>query len=312
MKSHMKAALQSTTASLARSITKAASRQTYHTVALLVDRERTPDAYRAYAYFRWVDDWLDQAARPRAQREAFVRRQKTLIDECYAGAPTSRTTAEEQLLVDLIRGDSASDSGLARYVHNMMAVMAFDAERRGRLISQAELQTYQRSLAVAVTEALHYFIGHDQRTPQTDGRYLSVTAAHITHMLRDTHDDIRAGYFNVPVEFLRAHDLSPFDTTGRSFQTWVQMRAGLARRLFEAGRQYWAQVENGRCRLAAYAYMARLEMVLDVIEGDGYVLRPEYSGCKTLGSAVRMGWSVLQSTRAEAHPPPLPQNLIVP
>ena len=44
---------------LASSITKAASKQTYYTIRFLVDRERVADAYRAYAYFRWVDDTLD-------------------------------------------------------------------------------------------------------------------------------------------------------------------------------------------------------------------------------------------------------------
>ncbi len=41
---------------LAASITKAASRQTFYTVRLLADRDLLDDAYRAYAYFRWVDD----------------------------------------------------------------------------------------------------------------------------------------------------------------------------------------------------------------------------------------------------------------
>jgi len=44
---------------LAPSLTRAASKQTYYTVRFLVDRERVADAYRAYAYFRWVDDTLD-------------------------------------------------------------------------------------------------------------------------------------------------------------------------------------------------------------------------------------------------------------
>ena len=43
---------------LAPSITKTASKQTYYTIRFLVDRERVADAYRAYAYFRWVDDTL--------------------------------------------------------------------------------------------------------------------------------------------------------------------------------------------------------------------------------------------------------------
>jgi len=51
------------------------------------------------------------------------------------------------LVVDLIRSDRAENSGLRTYIDQMMAVMAFDAERRGRLISQEELTAYTRSLA---------------------------------------------------------------------------------------------------------------------------------------------------------------------
>jgi len=44
-------------------------------------------------------------------------------------------------LVDLIRRDREKSTGLQSYVRNMMAVMAFDAERKGRLISQALLES---------------------------------------------------------------------------------------------------------------------------------------------------------------------------
>ncbi len=49
-------------------ITKAASKQTYYTIRFLVDRERVADAYRAYAYFRWVDDTLDSIPISRRSR----------------------------------------------------------------------------------------------------------------------------------------------------------------------------------------------------------------------------------------------------
>ncbi|MBE0690098.1 MAG: hypothetical protein IH587_08265, partial [Anaerolineae bacterium] len=41
-------------ATLPARITKAASRQTFYTIRFLVDHGRVTDAYRAYAYFRWV------------------------------------------------------------------------------------------------------------------------------------------------------------------------------------------------------------------------------------------------------------------
>ena len=59
---------------LAASITRAASLQTYATIRFLVDRERVAGAFRAYAYFRWLDDRLDQDGLAREDRLALVDR----------------------------------------------------------------------------------------------------------------------------------------------------------------------------------------------------------------------------------------------
>jgi phytoene/squalene synthetase len=272
---------------LAASITKAASKQTYYTIRFLVDRDRTPDAYRAYAYFRWLDDSLDQGMMERSERIAFVNRQRTLVDGCYRGEWPSDPSVEERMAVDLIRHDREKHSGLQSYIRNMMTVMAFDAERRGRLISQAELADYAHCLAVAVTEALHHFIGHGHSSPRSEARYLAATAAHITHMLRDTLEDTAAGYFNTPREFLESHAIAPQDVASDAYRKWVRSRVRLARDYFRAGKIYLAQVENLRCRIAGYAYIARFDGVLDAIEREGYQLRFEYRERKSLGA--RMG-----------------------
>ncbi|MEJ2597325.1 MAG: squalene/phytoene synthase family protein [Anaerolineales bacterium] len=290
---------------LAARITKAASKQTYYTVRYLVDRQRVSDAYRAYAYFRWVDDQLDQEDIKKPQRMAFVQRQKALMEGCYQGDSPPQLADEERMLVDLIGRDRQKDSGplvysgplacsgLQAYIRNMMAVMAFDAERRGRLVSQAELVDYSRYLATAVTEALHYFIGHGQYSPRGEARYLAATGAHIIHMLRDTTEDLRAGYFNIPAEYLEAHGISAWDVESAPYRAWVQGRVQLACSYFTAGRNYLSQVENLRCRLAGYAYIARFEGVLEAIGAEDYRLRPDYAECKRKSSALGMGWSML-------------------
>jgi phytoene/squalene synthetase len=278
---------------LAARITRAASKQTYYTVRYLVDRPLIPDAYRAYAYFRWVDDQLDQADIDEPQRLAFVRRQQALMERCYRGEPLPPLADEERMLVDLIDKDFQKASGLQAYIRNMMAVMAFDAERRGRLISQAELVDYSRWLATAVTEALHYFIGHDQFSPRGEARYLAAAAAHIVHMLRDTAEDVEAGYYNIPGEYLQAHGITAQDVESAPYRAWVRGRVQLARSYFTAGRGYLAQVENLRCRLAGYAYIARFEGLLGAIAAEDYRLRPDYAEYKRKSAALQMGWSVL-------------------
>jgi phytoene/squalene synthetase len=284
-----------TSQSLAAAITKAASKQTYYTIRFFADRGRAADAYRAYGYFRWVDDVLDAEAGPRTEKSAFVNRQKSLLEACYRGETPESLCAEEMMLVDLVRNDTEKNSGLQSYLRNMMAVMLFDAERQGQVVSQAELSGYSRALAVAVTEALYYFIGHDDPSPCHEARYLAVTAAHITHMLRDTCEDIQAGYFNIPREYLQARGISPQEVNSLAYREWVCGRVQLARAYFKAGRECTAQVKNLRCRLAGFAYTARFEWMLRAIERDNYCLRSEYPERKGLLAGLWIGWLTLTS-----------------
>jgi phytoene/squalene synthetase len=281
--------------SLASSITKAGSKQTYYTLRFLVDRGRTEDAYRAYGYFRWVDDILDAETCPVSEREAFLERQKELLESCYRRKPLQVVDIREKMLVELVQHDQEKFSGLQLYLRNMMEVMEFDVGRRGRVISQVELEHYTYWLASAVTEFMHYFIGHNCYAPQDTTRYQAVMAAHITHMLRDTVEDVRVGYYNIPHEVLEEGAIGPKDVDSAAYQAWVQKRVRLARAYFEAGREYLTRLESQRCCLAGFAYIARFEWVLDTIEREGYRLRVNYDERKRLGSGVQMSWHALSA-----------------
>src|SRR5690349_6812018 len=102
---------------LAPSITKLASKQTYYTIRFLADRERVADAYRAYAYFRWVDNTLDEGdfaqssagqdvpsrAEVEMQRRInFLERQKSMLAGCYRGEFPHDATVEESMLIELV------------------------------------------------------------------------------------------------------------------------------------------------------------------------------------------------------------------
>lgn len=303
--------------SLAPTLTKTASTQTFYTIRFLVDRERVLDAYRAYAYFRWVDDTLDAgdfSESKTPERSAFLMRQKSLLEKCSVGELIPDATAEENMLIELVRRDAVKNGGLQAYLRNMMKVMEFDVNRRGRLIVQSELSEYTRWLAVAVTEAMHYFIGHSCHSPHDESRYLAVTGAHITHMLRDTFDDVQAGYYNIPREVLEAGHIQPQAIESKVYRDWVRARVWLARECFKAGREYLSRVENPRCRLAGLAYTARFEWLLDTIERENYCLRPEYRERKSPGTGFRMGLSILSSLFSlrgrDAQPRPFtPQSL---
>lgn len=280
---------------LAAEIAGSASKQTYYTIRLFADRDSVSDAHRAYGYFRWVDDVIDAESNSREERIAFADRQEALLESCYRGEIPNDLCPEEWMLVDLVRNDDEKHSGLQIYLRDMMDVMVFDAYRRGQNVSQTELSEYSHKLAKAVTEALYYFIGHDDPSPRHEARYLAVTAAHITHMLRDAREDVESGYFNIPREYLQEHGISPRDVDSQAYREWVCWRVRLARDYFKLARECTSRVKNRRCRLAGYAYTARFEWMLRAIERDNYCLRSEYPERKSLAAGLWMLWHILTS-----------------
>ena len=282
-------------ATLAAASTRNASRQSYLTIRWLVDRAYRADAFALYAYFRWLDDTVDERLLDRDHRLAFVARQRHLLAQAVDGKAPADLRPEETLLAGLVRPDRADSGGeackeasdgqadgLLLSLRSMLCVMEFDAGRRGRPVAQQELDEYTGCLAVAVTEALHHCIGHGQRSPHDETRYAAVTGAHVAHMLRDLAEDLSAGYANVPSGLLPDGPASLEHLHSPALRAWVHDRVELARSCFATGREYLAQVENVRCRLAGHAYIARFEWVLDAVERDGYRLRPGYPERGTL------------------------------
>ena len=278
------------TAELAAQITRKASKQTYTTIRSLVPIERQDDAFRAYAYFRWLDDLLDGDALDPRGRLALITSQQELLHRCLTIQQPRDLSAEEWMLADLLQGPLGNEPGLRTYLNDMMAVMEFDMHRRGRRITRQELDGYSRRLATAVTEAVYTFVGDDCGAPLTKERYLAADAAHIVHMLRDLRDDLEAGYINIPVEVIAGDVLEPGVLESGSMRTWVRERIETARTYFSAGADYLAMIENPRCRLAGAWYAARFEGVMEAIEREGYLLRKDYRDCKGARMILRMAW----------------------
>ncbi len=266
---------------LARRITFRESKQSFFTMRLLVDKDLVDDSYRAYAYFRWADDVVDEHLTTREERLAFIRGQQDLIERLYAGERPGELGLEETMIAELIRHDRQPRSGLRSYIENFLAIIEFDAERKGRRITNEELRTYTDQLALAVTDAIQYFIRNGYPYPEDARRIAGARAAHITHMLRDMREDLPEGYANIPSEFLDAHAIEPGAIDSAAFREWVKSRVEEAREDFRLGKAYIDGLDVLRTKIAARWYCARFEHILDTIEADGYRLRSDYDGEKT-------------------------------
>jgi phytoene/squalene synthetase len=285
-----------TTATLARSITWAASKQSYYTACLMVDKGMMNDCYRAYAYFRWLDDVIDVSLQTSDERISFIKRQRELVDRLYKNEQPNDLAPEEEIIADLISHDKQENSRLRSYIYNFLAILEFDARRKGRLISQQELTWYANCLGKSVTDGIQYFIGYEHPYPTTSDRYLAATAAHITHMLRDMVQDISEGFVNIPREYLETHGISPEEVNSPPFRAWVQERVELARQYFGEGKHYLDELDVLRCKIAGYWYCLRFEVVLDAIERDGYTLRATYNQRHSLSTWLKFTWLGLSVT----------------
>ena len=290
-------------AALAAKITLDASKQTYLTIRTLVPREYRDDAFRAYAYFRWVDDRIDGDELAPEERLDFIAGQKQLLAHCLENRPPRTLLSEEWLLVDLTQGFLGHEPGLRIYLQAMMSLMDFDARRRECRITEQEFKWYSRRLATAVPEAVYTFIGGECGAPRTMERYLACDGAHIAHMLRDLHDDLDAGYINIPIEVYEGETIDLEALQSERIRNWVWEQVQTARAYLTEGAAYMNSVQNPRCRLAGAWYAARFEGVLDAIEHEDYRLRRDYSDCKGVRMVLRMTWNGLRA--AMARPTPL-------
>ena len=275
---------------LARNITKTGSIQTYYTAKLMVDKDLVDDFFRAYAYFRWIDDVIDITAETDEERRRFTAGQRQLIDDLYKKKPVADLQGEEEILRDLIINDRGENSGLQSFISNMFAIIEFDAHRKGRLISAEELDWYVNTLGISVTDGLLYFIGNGSPYPERSNRYLAGTAAHISHLLRDTDQDNRDGFFNIPSEYLADKNIKMDDVDNPAYKDWVRGRVEQARVMFTEGKKYLDELEILRSKIVGYWYCARFEVVLDTIEADGYRLRREYHERRQIRTWLMILW----------------------
>ncbi len=286
--------------SLAIRVTRKESLQSYLTMRLLADHDLVEDSFRAYAYFRWADDMVDKLPASGAERLGFIRGQRELIEGLYRGIRPGDLSREEVMVADLIQNDRVPKSRLRSYIENFLAIIEFDAVRRGRRITEAELREYSDQLAVAVTDAIQYFIKNGHAYPEEDSRIAAARAAHVTHMLRDYHEDLVAGYWNIPDEYLEAHGIGPGDIESPAFLAWVRMRVEEAREGFRLGKGYIDRLDVLRTKIAASWYCAHFEHVLDSIEKDGYHLRLGYATRHPSGAWFRMLWVAARVTARHA------------
>lgn len=264
-----------TSSQLAKSITKQSNFRTYLIIKYFVDRKLVDDCYRAYAYFRWADDQVDDVLQTKSQRVEFIHRQENIITLSYKDKPVPHLSPEENLITDLIGSPYSHSPRLKSFIFNFLAIIKFDAHRKKIPISTKEFHWYTQTLATAVTDCILHFINHDFDYPPSPTQYHAARAACITHILRDYIQDVDNEYYNLPQEVQDKHRIVPKDIDHPAFIFWVKQQVKQANLLFSSGKQYLNQLPF-RTQAAACLYCFRFRYILNTIQHQKYLLKSSY------------------------------------
>jgi phytoene/squalene synthetase len=263
-------------AKLARRMTWRGSKQSFLVGQFLVDRKLRNDFFRAYAYFRWIDDMIDEVIPTRRGRIEFIDRQSELIRSIYSNQEIKIENEEEEILLDLIKNDKSTHNGLKSFIEKMFSIIEFDTLRKDSVIREEELDLYNKMLGISVVDGLQYFIGHQHLYSASANRYEAAIAAHKTHLLRDMKKDFKNGFYNIPLEIIGKDHSLDLDILQYIHRDWIKEQVEEARQGFQIGKQYIENMQVLRCKIAAILYSFRFKIILDKIEKDGFILREKY------------------------------------
>jgi phytoene/squalene synthetase len=206
--------------------------------------------FTAYAYFRWLDDIIDQENISREAASRLVARQRSLTRAWYAGSDPFPSNQFEALLQGAIEYDRMSEYRLHHMIHCFLSALAWDAERRHTIVTQQDLDRYSLHLGRAYAEGLLFGLGlnpvcSDYRGP----RDLCGTAAHLTHLLRDLFIDLELGYVNISSRDMERFCIDIADPELRGTKQWVMFTIERAHTLFLQGRRHRDGLPTMRARL---------------------------------------------------------------
>lgn len=207
----------------------------YHAFRLLDERPRR-DLCAAYAFFRYVDDIVDEPGDEAAKRRALdaVRR---ALDTCLAGRSVEDGGPARKLFTAL--GDVVGRCGIDLVELGAVVDGAEQDLTVRRYATFAQLEDYCYKVAGSVGLVTIAILGCRDECARGPARDLG-TAMQLTNILRDVREDAARDRIYLPAEDLERFRVAEGDLSrgvgGEGFEALVRFEAARARRCFESGR----------------------------------------------------------------------------
>lgn len=218
-------------------LTKTESPFGYWSSRVFFSQDRRKILFLLYAYFRWVDDTVDKPDFNLDFNHEFIHRQTTIIQAWYMGE--SAVLSEnlfETMAATAIKEDKKNGSQLQSMITGFLEAIAWDVERRNKIVNQIELDRYSLLLGRSYSEGLLYGLKLNPcestySTPKT----LCGVAAHWSHLLRDLSEDLKLGYINISDDDIKQYSINLKNS--QTLLPWIREKCCRTLDMFAEGRK---------------------------------------------------------------------------
>ncbi|HBG82159.1 TPA: hypothetical protein DDW69_05000 [candidate division CPR2 bacterium] len=176
----------------------------------------------SYAYFRWFDDIVDSIKLGKEDVGYIIKRQKDFLNELYLKGFPEEIATEELFLAHFVRFDQLEKRRLKTHIVELVKTLEFDFDRRGRVISAQELESYINSnVSSYIAISLSIF---DLPRRFKESFYQISYAAFVIDYIYDLRSDIRLGFINIPEEEIEEFKLNPASLDSEEAKNWIKCK----------------------------------------------------------------------------------------
>lgn len=235
-------------------------------------RSRRNTLFRAYEYFRWVDDYIDDKKTLTKDAKRLLSREIRLISTLYSHKPITPTYIFEEYISSVISEDYENRNGMQEIINGFFCALSWDVRRRNRIPTAKELTSYSQYLGCSYSQGITYGLNYHP----TDSRFLEVSnncgvAAHITHMLRDFFIDLEIGYINISKEDIEKYHInlsSNRQDLKMALSPWCKDQFLKTQNLFNQGLNSINKLPGFRARFAFRLISIRYLLILKKVKRD--------------------------------------------
>lgn len=261
----------------------------------LWNREEVSIFSLIYAYFRWLDDYVDLSHRNQEDKILFVDQQWDLWKKLYCNNLTieSSSTIYSSILRWVVAYDREHNCVLQKHINRFFNAIMYDANRQYKLESEDALLRYSFDLGGAYTTILIILSTPNNKRENSHklAEYAGF-ASHQIHILRDFFSDIKLGFFNISKQDIDSYGLSLNQNCSNEIRPWVYKVVERAQSAFDTGIAAINRIHSVKCRFLLLSSLSPYLGLMESIKKDNYYLKNNYK-TSTFDKFRYLAWALL-------------------